>query len=501
MELDHIRIAELVRQIQHGDNSAFNELYNLTSPKAYFVALQITKNEQSAEDVLQESYIKMLEKIETLSKPESFVSWFNSIVANKSKDSLKKKTPYLFENKEEEAFDFIPDEDTDFIPEENLNQEELRCAVMEAIDELTVEKRACIIMMYFEDMSVNEISKAFEISASAVKNRAFSARKDLKAKFERRGITTLYSTAPLGVIIWALSKTAESVAQEFSAGAASASVLSSINISAASATTAAATASGSAAATASTGVAAKVAAFSVTQKVVAGIVAVGVVSGSAAGITAIVKSSIEEKPTTAITEEVTTAPIEPTANVAVTVYDESTANTETFLEYILTKAEGTVTKGTETTNTTKFTSSAAQKDTTTSKKSETIQSTTVKLTTTKKATTTAVTTTTDPIITTTASTTTNNALEVITPTATEKETTTQAPTTAAPAQLTVYIKDNTESIVDTLNFTIEVGTEMTHDYLFTLVQDKGYTIMAGFAGDAYKTTAESGKTYSLNAYL
>ncbi len=497
MELDYIRITKLVRQIQSGDNGAFNELYNLTSPKAYFIALQITKNEQSAEDVLQESYIKMLEKIGTLSKPESFSSWFNSIVANKSKDSLKKKTPYLFKNEEEEAFDFIPDEDTDFIPEENLNQEELRCAVMEAIDELTEEKRACIIMMYFENMSVNEISKAFEISTSAVKNRAFSARKDLKAKFERRGITTLYSTAPLGVIIWALSKTAESVAQEFSAGAASASVLSSINISAVSATTATATASGSAAATASTGVAAKVAAFSVTQKVIAGIVAVGVAVGSVAGITAVVKSSIEEKPTTAITEEVATAPLEPTANAVITVSDESTTNAETSSEYTLTKTEKTVAEKAESSNTTLPIKTTIQETETISTQSTTTQ-TTAQSTTAASATTAATTT---PKVTTTAVTTTTKPITTTTTTSTEPETTTQAPTTAAPAKLTVYIKDNTESIVDTLIFTIESGTEMTHDYLFTLVQNEGYTIMAGFAGDAYNTTAESGKTYSLNAYL
>ena len=95
METGYERIAELVVKLQGGDNSAFNELYKLTSGRAYFVAFEITKNEQDAEDILQESYIKMLEKINTLDKPESFVSWFHHMVANKSKDSLKKKKPSL----------------------------------------------------------------------------------------------------------------------------------------------------------------------------------------------------------------------------------------------------------------------------------------------------------------------------------------------------------------------------------------------------------------------
>ena len=53
MEVDKQRIAELVSQIQSGDNSAFDELYKLTSERAYFVDLEFTKNNQYAEDILQ----------------------------------------------------------------------------------------------------------------------------------------------------------------------------------------------------------------------------------------------------------------------------------------------------------------------------------------------------------------------------------------------------------------------------------------------------------------
>ena len=70
---------------------AFGKLYELLSPRSLFVAMEIVKNKQDAEDILQESYVKMLEKIGSLDKPESFVSWFHHIVADKSKDSLKKK--------------------------------------------------------------------------------------------------------------------------------------------------------------------------------------------------------------------------------------------------------------------------------------------------------------------------------------------------------------------------------------------------------------------------
>ena len=59
----------------------------------YCIACQNTASMQDAEDILQESFITALEKINTLDKSESFVGWFNRIVANKSKDFLKKKKP------------------------------------------------------------------------------------------------------------------------------------------------------------------------------------------------------------------------------------------------------------------------------------------------------------------------------------------------------------------------------------------------------------------------
>mgnify|MGYP003300235103 CR=1 FL=1 len=142
MKNDNKKIARLIKQIQHGNQSAFEEFYKLTSSRAYFLALKITQNEQDAEDILQESYIKVLEKINEIDISQNVTSWFLKIVSNKSKDLLKSKSRIVFEDEEETVFDEIPEEKAEFCPEENLNQEELRLEVMAAIDELTAEKAA-----------------------------------------------------------------------------------------------------------------------------------------------------------------------------------------------------------------------------------------------------------------------------------------------------------------------------------------------------------------------
>lgn len=291
---DANRISELVKEIQNGNEKAFDELYKLTNQRAYYVALEFVKKDEDAQDILQESYVKALSKIKELDKPESFQSWLNQIVANKSKDFLKKKKPMLFEAEENEVFEVLPDEDMNFRPESSLDQNELQRTVMEVLDELNEEKRACVLMMYFEELSVSEIAQTLEIPEGTVKTRLFSARKDLKEKFSKRGITSAYSVAPIGVVLWAMRKSCITAGAAFAASEGSATVLASV--SAASASTAATASTATTAATAVTakasgGIGAKIMAMSLAKKIVAGVAAVAVIGGTTAGVVTVTKNA------------------------------------------------------------------------------------------------------------------------------------------------------------------------------------------------------------------
>ena len=227
------------------------------------------------------------------------MGWFNRIVANKSKDFLKKKNPKLLSEDSEWLLESQADENDKFSPESNVDKEELKSVVMDAVKELNVEKRTCVMMKYFNDMSVNEIAQAMEVPVSTVKNRLFDARKELKNLFEKKGITAAYSVAPFGVVGWAYDAVFENVAQSFEGSATSAKIFSSITVAAASAATAGSAAAG-------TGLLAKAATASTVQKVVSGLVVAGVVTGSTIGITSVVnnKKDSDDIPTTAYTETV-----------------------------------------------------------------------------------------------------------------------------------------------------------------------------------------------------
>ena len=302
MKNERERISVLAQQFKDGNKKAFDELYALTNQKAYFVALQIVKDEHIAQDILQESYVRAIDKIQSLENTNSFVRWFHQIVTNRSMDYLRKRNPVLFEDGEDGAFEVIPDEKSDFSPEKNIDQEELRSTVMDAMNELTSEKRACVLMMYFEDMSVNEISESLNVPVSTVKNRLWTARKELKTKFERIGLTSAYSVAPMGVVAWALGKTAEAVSQTFVGNPETIKIISGISVAG---TAAAASSAAASSAAAGTGFAAKAAALTTIQKIAAGIAIAGVITGSTVGITSFVKNNKTEEPTASYSEQVT----------------------------------------------------------------------------------------------------------------------------------------------------------------------------------------------------
>lgn len=523
MEVDKQRIAELVSQIQSGDNSAFDELYKLTSERAYFVALEFTKNNQDAEDILQESYIKALSKISELDKPESFSSWLNQIVANKSKDFLKKKKPMLFEAEENEVFEALPDEDTSFSPEESLDQTELQKTVMEVLDELSEEKRACVLMMYFEELSVGEIAETLEIPEGTVKTRLFSARKDLKDKFAKRGITSAYSVAPIGVVIWALRRMSDAVSKTFVGSGTSAKVFAGITVAGAgtaasvaaagttAATTAAAIGAGSATATGAaatgTGIAAKIAALTVAQKVVAGVSVAAVVAGGTVGVVTVANNDDKKDDisTTAYTEEYTTSPsfettlavnalgtvefsetTELSGSEAAGIESSAAKNSTTTHQNITNKTTVKSTTSAKQTTTKKQTATQKQTEPTTKKPAATEKQTTAKATTTKnvattKETATEMQTTTKPTTTTT------------------KPTTTEA-TTKGTATVIITVLDLNNTVIDTLTYTVEAGTEMTSSYLWGLVESDGYSISGVFGSDK-GSVAQAGKTYSFEAEI
>ena len=500
MNIEKEKIGRLIEQIQGGDKEAFGELYRLTSPKAYFVAFQIVRNEQDAEDILQETYIKVLDKIDEIDPAQSFMGWLYRVVSNKSKNLLKKKNMLIFEAYEEESFEEIPDDTSKFNPEESLNQEEICREVMAAIDELSDEKRVCVVMKYFSEMTVSEIAESLEVPESTVKNRLYAARKDLKTKFEKNG-NVFYGAALGGVLVWALSKTSVTASAAFLASAASAEIAAG----AAGAYTTGASATATTAASAGVGTAAKIAVASVTQKIAVGVAATAVIGGSTAGVVTVVKNNnTHHDSTTTLIEEVTTAPSQTAEYVFEHITETEILISETECELESTTPKKQTVRNTSTTKRL-TTEQSSSKLVTTKMETTTKETITKKVTTTGQRTTAKQETTTKQETTDKQETTTQTESTTQAETATQAETTTQPSTTETTVQqvatLIIEVTDMDDNVVDTLTLPVDAGTEMTWDYLITLISQNGYEAMAGVYGDGVGAVAQAGEIYTFTAEL
>jgi RNA polymerase sigma factor (sigma-70 family) len=209
LNVDKEKLAAEVIKYRNGDGKAFEAIYNMTNQAAYFTALKIVKNEDDAQDVLQDSYVKVLDKLSTLDKPESFMSWFNMLVANTAKNYLAKNNPVLFADEETEMYvlESIPEENEVYVPGNSVEKDELCDDVMSLIDSLSDDKRTAVVLYYYDEMTTKQIAESLGINENTVKSRLVQAKKDLAASIRalEKKNKSILGVAPMSVVRWALN--------------------------------------------------------------------------------------------------------------------------------------------------------------------------------------------------------------------------------------------------------------------------------------------------------
>lgn len=275
---------EAVQKAMKGDQEAYTYLYEQTYTKCFYLARKFLNSEHTAQDIVQDAYVKAFKSLDTLEDPEKFPSWIGTIVSNLSKNELKRRKVTLFSETENEdgqdISDTFVDDRVSVQPEIVMDQNETTRLMKEIIDTLTDEQRICVTMFYMEQMSVKEMASVLEVSENTVKSRLNYGRQKIKDKvldLEKKG-TKLYGLAPIPFFLLLLKEDVK---------AAQATPIPSMSAAVSSATKAVTTAAGAGSTVAGT-TAATVAAGAgkgIATKVIAGIVAgTLVVGGGAAAI-------------------------------------------------------------------------------------------------------------------------------------------------------------------------------------------------------------------------
>ena len=183
--VEHDDIA-LVRRCQKGDALAFEQLVIKYRSKVFSMIYGMVQNEQDAWDLAQEGFVKAWRSIHRFKGQASFYTWLYRIVTNVAIDSLRRKSFKKTAEFDDEiaATQVEPGSKTmpqpDPMPHQGLEREEIRHRIEHAINKLSPEHRAVIVMKEIEELQYSEIAEALGCSIGTVMSRLFYARKKLQ---------------------------------------------------------------------------------------------------------------------------------------------------------------------------------------------------------------------------------------------------------------------------------------------------------------------------------
>ena len=172
---------ELVRRLQKGDDTAFEEFVSEYEKKIYTLALRQMGNSQDAEDITQEVFLRVYRNIGTFRAESRLSTWVYQITMNACIDATRRRsrrvevTPmYTDEDGEEQVPVELPDES--YAPERVYEQTALRDQIREGLAHLSEEHRRILILRDINGLSYTEIGEVLGLSEGTVKSRLFRAR-------------------------------------------------------------------------------------------------------------------------------------------------------------------------------------------------------------------------------------------------------------------------------------------------------------------------------------
>lgn len=184
--MSEIEESEFLAALQNGDRQAFARLVDETSTQIYRTARQILGDEQDAEDVLQETYMKAFKALPTFEGRSSLSTWLHRIAVNEALMLIRKRKTPMVSVDDTQPFDSDEEsvgmEIVDFccLPEKELLTSESRKFMDQAIQRLPENLKTVFVLRDLEGMSIQETAEVMLITENNVKTRLLRARLRLR---------------------------------------------------------------------------------------------------------------------------------------------------------------------------------------------------------------------------------------------------------------------------------------------------------------------------------
>ncbi len=175
---------EIIALAKKGDHKAQSILVNRYSGRVYNLALRILHNKEEAEDVLQDTFLTVINKLDMFDGRSSLFTWIYRIATNSALMTLRKKK---IRRNNIKSNDFDPEQqeienlvDWSQDPTMSLDNDEIRELIDKAMNTLKEKYRTVFILRDIEGLSTRETSKVLNITEENVKIRLLRARQSLR---------------------------------------------------------------------------------------------------------------------------------------------------------------------------------------------------------------------------------------------------------------------------------------------------------------------------------
>lgn len=183
--------ARLVKLARKGNQAAFAELVDFYKDKIFHLAYRMLNNRHEAEDIVQETFLRVYKNFDRYDEKQKFSTWIYRIATNLCIDRLRKRKPSYSLDAElndqdgsADGYTLIPgDERT---PETEYLLSETQLTIHDAIDHLPAKYKSVMVLRYLQELSLQEIGEVLNMPVTTVKTRVHRGREYLRKRLSHK---------------------------------------------------------------------------------------------------------------------------------------------------------------------------------------------------------------------------------------------------------------------------------------------------------------------------
>jgi RNA polymerase sigma-70 factor (ECF subfamily) len=172
-------VRQLIIRAQDGDTSAFHELVAMHDERIMILAYQLTKNEQDAEDLYQEVFLKAFKKLHQFRFESEFFTWLYRITVNTAHNYWRRtarlQTYEVESDGGRDPLNWIAATDSP-----SPEHQEILLAVREAVARLPHQQRTVFILKHLQGLKIQDVAKILDLSEGTIKKYLFRAVEKLR---------------------------------------------------------------------------------------------------------------------------------------------------------------------------------------------------------------------------------------------------------------------------------------------------------------------------------